>query len=52
MKDDGMFEQEIGPIHPGISRERQVCDYIAGMTDRYALDLYKRLFLPRPWMKL
>lgn len=52
MKDDGMFEQEIGPIHPLISRDRQVCDYIAGMTDRYALDLYKRLFLPRPWMKL
>lgn len=27
-------------------RERVVCDYIAGMTDRYALDEYKRLFDP------
>ena len=27
-------------------RERVVCDYIAGMTDRYALDEYKRLFEP------
>ncbi len=27
-------------------QERVVCDYIAGMTDRYALDEYKRLFDP------
>ena len=27
-------------------RERVICDYIAGMTDRYALDEYKRLFEP------
>jgi dGTPase len=26
--------------------ERSVCDYIAGMTDRYAQDEYKRLFHP------
>lgn len=28
------------------SRERVICDYLAGMTDRYALDEYKRLFEP------
>ena len=28
---------------------RQVCDFVAGMTDRYALDLYQKLFLPEPW---
>jgi len=28
---------------------RLVCDFIAGMTDRYALDLYEHLFLPKPW---
>ncbi len=28
-------------------RERVVCDYIAGMTDRFALDEYARLFDPR-----
>jgi len=27
-------------------------DFIAGMTDRYALDLYDKLFLPRPWAVL
>ena len=26
-----------------------VCDYIAGMTDRYAFNLFEKLFLPRPW---
>ena len=26
--------------------EQVVCDYIAGMTDRYALDEYKKFFYP------
>lgn len=29
--------------------ERAVCDYIAGMTDNYALDVYHELFIPRSW---
>lgn len=29
-----------------MGRERVICDYLAGMTDRYALDEYKRLFEP------
>jgi dGTPase len=29
--------------------ERLAVDFIAGMTDRYAMKLYERLFLPRPW---
>jgi dGTPase len=29
-------------------RERVVCDFIASMTDRYALDLYKKIFFPTP----
>jgi dGTPase len=28
----------------------QVADYIAGMTDRYALRTYERLFLPQKWL--
>ena len=27
-------------------KERVICDYIAGMTDRYALDQYKKFFEP------
>lgn len=28
---------------------RIVCDYISGMTDRYAINLYRRLFIPEVW---
>jgi dGTPase len=26
-----------------------ICDFIAGMTDRYAFNLYEKIFLPLPW---
>lgn len=29
--------------------ERGVCDYIAGMTDDFAINLFKDLFIPKPW---
>lgn len=29
--------------------KRSVCDLIASMTDRYALNLYAKLFFPRPF---
>ncbi len=32
------------------SLEQNVCDFIAGMTDRYAFAIYEDIFLPRPWM--
>ncbi len=30
-------------------RERRACDFVAGMTDRYAIKLYEEIFLPKPW---
>lgn len=33
-------------------RHRMVCDFIAGMTDRFALMTYERLFLPQQWTVL
>jgi dGTPase len=32
-----------------INNHRTVCDFVAGMTDRYALGLYQKIYLPRPW---
>ena len=29
--------------------ERCVCDFISGMTDRYAIELYETLFVPKVW---
>lgn len=34
------------------SLDRCVCDFLAGMTDRYAFNLYEKLFLPLPWVIL
>ena len=33
-------------IECGVSKEQIVCDYIAGMTDRYAINKFKELFIP------
>ena len=32
--------------------DRAVCDYIAGMSDRYALRVYHDIFIPKGWEKL
>lgn len=39
-------------FHPQLSfdgMERTVCDYIAGMTDKYAIDKYTEIFIPMGW---
>ena len=39
-------------FHPQMSfdgMERTVCDYIAGMTDKYAVDKYTEIFIPAGW---
>jgi dGTPase len=36
-------------IEEGEDKHRVACDYIAGMTDRYALEQYKKLFDPDVW---
>ncbi|MBU5427095.1 deoxyguanosinetriphosphate triphosphohydrolase [Tissierella pigra] len=28
-----------------------ICDYIAGTTDRYIVNLFNNIFLPKPWQK-
>ncbi len=38
-----IIEQRGEPI------EQAVVDYIAGMTDRYALTVFKRIFVPKTW---
>src|SRR5437870_7769478 len=32
--------------------KRAVADYVAGMTDRYALDTYASIFIPTVWSHL
>ena len=33
----------------GEKKARIVCDYIAGMSDRYAIDMFEQLFVPKAW---
>lgn len=40
------------PSEKKLNKHRMVCDFIAGMTDRFAMATYERLFLPQQWMVL
>ena len=33
------------------TKERVVCDYIAGMSDQYAVNIFKKIFIPVSWKK-
>lgn len=45
--------EELPPFYRDIAQregsDRAVCDYIAGMTDGYAVELFEKLFVPRSW---
>jgi dGTPase len=49
-QDVDFFLREIGRQELYDTIDTCVCDYLAGMTDRYAFNLYERIFLPRPWL--
>ena len=44
------FVRESGKSLSGDEPHRLVCDFISGMTDRYAFKAYEKIFLPQPWM--
>ncbi|MBQ3181773.1 MAG: hypothetical protein IJB50_03350, partial [Clostridia bacterium] len=31
-------------------KEQSVCDYIAGMTDNYAIYKFNEIFIPKKWI--
>jgi len=47
--ENGLPMDVVGPDTNIIGNHRAVCDFVAGMTDRYALDIYQDIFLPKPW---
>ncbi len=49
MRSEVVWEKEMPCYGEDTPKERVVCDFIAGMTDRYALTLYERLFIPKPF---
>jgi len=47
MEHRDFLEQEMGGFAASLSLERRVCDFIASMTDRYAQNMYQRIFMPK-----
>ena len=43
-----LIELKMDRCYNSHSKKRTVCDIIASMTDRYALNLYKKIFFPSP----
>ena len=41
-----MLDENFQALIPERGLERTICDYIAGMTDRYAIEEYGKLFDP------
>ena len=48
-KPDKLPETYLNELEQGEDKMQVVCDYIAGMTDRYAIHTYGELFFPTAW---
>jgi dGTPase len=46
---DSMPEKYLNMINEGEAKDRVVCDYIAGMTDQYAIMKFNDYFMPTAW---
>lgn len=49
LKNPDKLPEEYKKIMARFDKERAVCDYVAGMTDIYAVNLYSELFIPKGW---
>ena len=47
-----LLADQLGYAAEGEITPEKVTDFVAGMTDRYALNLYEKIFLPKPWAVL
>lgn len=47
---DSIPDKYINMINEGEAQDRVVCDYIAGMTDQYAVKKFNEYFMPRAWV--
>ncbi len=51
MNDEASLPENVRHAIGIYGKEQAVCDYIAGMSDGYALKEYEKLFVPRSWQK-
>ncbi len=46
---DELSQTQINMYEQGEARDRVVCDYIAGMTDQFAVAMFNEIFVPKQW---
>ena len=49
MKEPDKLPPEYQDIRYEEGVERAVCDYISGMTDKYAVERFGEAFIPKSW---
>ena len=49
MKNPDQLPDEYALVRGRDGTDRAVCDYVAGMTDNFALEMYHELYVPRSW---
>jgi dGTPase len=50
LENNDAFYQETDKNFSSNILGKDVCDFISGMTDRYAFNAYEKIFLPQPWL--
>lgn len=50
-RDPARLPEMYRPIIERFGEEEAVCDHVAGMTDQYAVELYKELYIPKFWSR-
>jgi dGTPase len=50
IENEKFINDEFKFLEKEVKKERLVCDYIAGMTDRYAIKKFIEIFIPKPWL--
>ncbi len=48
-KNPDKLPEEYALVRERDGTQRAVCDYVAGMTDNFALEMYRELYVPRGW---
>ena len=51
-KDPDKLPEDFQAIRAGEGVDRAVCDYIAGMTDPFAVETFEEIFIPKAWAVL
>lgn len=46
---DSIPRKYLNMINDGEAKDRVVCDYIAGMTDQYAISKFNEYYMPKAW---